>query len=295
MRHGSADTRTFIDSRGAGANPSALATSSRDRPFNVAQQRTSRGDEVPSTPRKAAPVRPVIASSMLASAALREMAAAVSQMFRPRRPFSQQLRQAAWVGDKDRDLAAALLPRHQSPFGQLSNRSRRYRLIHPGAAGQFGNRGRRLVSPRDQELLGYQCMALLQWHGVSMAHYLFTESAGGHPKSRPCDLDDAVKVDETQLGLSQRRAPLNRDRSSDQDKAPRRPGVPGRQDKIIYGRVAHRIKHLDVHADAVVVRQHVLAATADGQVAKTIGLAWDPRRIQAKRCCHKLQTSSLES
>jgi hypothetical protein len=138
-------------------------------------------------------------------------------------------------------------------------------------------------------------MALLQWRGVSMAHYLFAESAGGHPKPRPDDLDDAVKVDETQLGLSERRAPLNRDRSSNQDKAPRPPRVPRRQDKIIYGRVAHRIKHLDVHADAVVVRQHVLATTADSQVAKAVWLSWDPRRIQAKRCSHKLQTSSLEA
>jgi hypothetical protein len=100
-------------------------------------------------------------------------------------------------------------------FGQLRDRSGRDRLIHPSTPSQFGNRGRRPVDRGNQEFLGNKRVALLQWHGASMTHYLFAESAAGHPKPRPHDLDDTVKIDEAQLGLAERRAPLNRHCSGD--------------------------------------------------------------------------------
>ena len=126
-----------------------------------------------------------------------------------------------------------------------------------------------------------------------MTHYLFAESARGNPKSRPHDLDDTVKIDKTQLGLAEYRAPLDRDCSGDQDKAPRNYSVPSRGDKVLYGLVAQRIEHFDAQADAVIVGKHVIATTADGQVAQAIWLAWNPRHIEAKHCCHKLQASSM--
>jgi hypothetical protein len=136
-------------------------------------------------------------------------------------------------------------------------------------------------------------VALLQWHGASMTCYLFAESAGGHPKPRPHYLDDTVKIDEAQLSLAERRAPLNRDCSGDQDKTTRSCSIPSREEKILYGFVTHRIEHLDAQADAVIVGKHVVTATADGQVVEAIWLAWYPRRIQAQQRCHKVQNSSV--
>ncbi len=78
-----------------------------------------------------------------------------------------------------------------------------------------------------------------------MTHYLLTESASGHPKPRPSDLDDAVNIDEAQLCLAERRAPLNWDGAGDQGKATWTCSIPSSNDKIFHGLVADWVKHLD--------------------------------------------------
>lgn len=83
IRQGSADKRTFADSRGAGSNPSASAVSTSDDLSRLTQNRASAGGEVPNIPRKPAPTRPVATAAVPASVAFLETVAATSQTVRP--------------------------------------------------------------------------------------------------------------------------------------------------------------------------------------------------------------------